>query len=147
MKNHKQLALEDFQKGYNCAQSVFAAFAPDYGIEKEQAYKLACGVGGGFRFAEVCGAVSGAVMIIGLKCGNSESTNTTCRDHCYHTTIAFVNEFKKRNSDAMTCKDIIGFNIMTEEGHKKAMENLPLLKQRCVQAISTAIELLEEMGY
>lgn len=147
MINHKKQAIEDFAKGYNCAQAVFAAFAPEYGIEKQQAYKLACGVGGGFRFAEMCGAISGAVMIIGLKCGNVDNTNIECRDFCYQNTIKFIEEFKKRNRDAMTCKDILGMNIMTPEGKQAAAGSMHLLKERCVQAISAAVDLLEEMGY
>lgn len=147
MINHKKQAIEDFAKGYNCAQSVFASFAPEYGIDKEQAYKLACGVGGGFRFAEVCGAVSGAVMIIGLKGGNHLPADVTCRDECYQTTIHFVEEFKKRNRDAITCKDLLGMNIMTKEGQQQAMANMQLLRERCVNAILTAIDILEEMGY
>ncbi len=147
MKNHKKMALDNFASGYNCAQSVFAAFAADYGINTDQAYKLACGVGGGFRFAEVCGAVSGATMIIGLKCGNQDSKDLPCRDHCYAQTIAFIKAFKQRNHDAMTCKDLLGFNLMTPEGQKYAMQNMTVVKAKCINAISTAVELLEEMGY
>ena len=58
-----------FAEGFTCSQSVFGAFAEDLGLEKHMALKLANGFGGGIaRRQEVCGAVSGAVMLIGWEC-------------------------------------------------------------------------------
>lgn len=147
MSKRKKQAIQDFSSGYNCAQAVFASFAPDYGIEKEQAYKLACGVGGGFRYGEICGAASGAAMIIGLKCGNSDNKDIECRDGCYENTIAFMEKFKAKNRDVMTCKEILGVNIFTAEGQQEAMKNYNEIVSRCVNAIESAIDILEEMGY
>ena len=63
-------AAELFSQGFNCAQSVFAVFAEKYGISQELALKIGCGFGGGMRNAEICGAVSGALMVLGLKYGH-----------------------------------------------------------------------------
>ncbi|NLF42508.1 MAG: C_GCAxxG_C_C family protein, partial [Bacteroidales bacterium] len=61
MKNKAEYANECFSSGFNCAQSVFSAFCEDYGLEKNQALKIACSFGGGMgHLGEVCGAVSGA---------------------------------------------------------------------------------------
>ncbi|MEN6490015.1 MAG: C-GCAxxG-C-C family protein, partial [Smithella sp.] len=66
MINHSQRAMELFRRGYNCAQSVFAAFCEDMGIDFETALKLSSSFGAGMgRLREVCGAVSGMFAVVG----------------------------------------------------------------------------------
>ena len=61
-----------FMEGYNCSQAVVGAWAEDIGLDSETAYKIASGFGGGIgRMREVCGAFTGAVMVLGLKFGNT----------------------------------------------------------------------------
>ena len=63
-------AVENFKLGYNCAQSVFLAFAEDLGFDSDTALKLSSSFGGGMgRLREVCGAVSSMFAIAGLKEG------------------------------------------------------------------------------
>ena len=62
-------AKEMFAEGYNCSQSVLSAFSKKYGMSKDQSLSIACGLGGGMRIGEICGAVSGAVLVIGLRYG------------------------------------------------------------------------------
>lgn len=67
---HEEKAVENFQAGYNCAQSVFLAFAEDLGLEADFALRLASSFGGGMgRLREVCGGVSGILMAAGLLYG------------------------------------------------------------------------------
>jgi len=69
----KEKAVSLFKEGYNCSQSVFAAYADRYGIDKEMALKLSASFGGGMgRMREVCGAVSGMLMVAGLEIGATE---------------------------------------------------------------------------
>ncbi len=74
--NTKETAAKLFSQGFNCSQSVFAAFSEKYGLPSDIALKIGCGLGGGLRSGEVCGAVSGAVMVIGLRYGHSDSADT-----------------------------------------------------------------------
>ena len=65
-----QLAQEYFESGCNCSQAVLLAFAPDCGLERDTALALASSFGGGFgRMRELCGALSGAGMALGLLRG------------------------------------------------------------------------------
>jgi C_GCAxxG_C_C family probable redox protein len=72
MSEKEKIASELFGTGLNCAQSVLGAFCNNYGIEQDTAFKITCGLGSGVRSAEICGAVSGAVLVIGLKYGESK---------------------------------------------------------------------------
>ena len=86
---HADHAVEKFRQGYNCSQSVVAAFAEDYGIDEQTAALHARGFGGGMgRTGGVCGAVSGAVMVIGLSTWDIADT-----DEAKHRAYALVREF------------------------------------------------------
>ena len=87
-------AIEIFSKGFNCSQAVFAVFSESYGIEKESALKIACGFGGGMRNCEVCGAVTGAVMVIGARYGHRSESDTEGKAYCYKKTREFTEDRK-----------------------------------------------------
>ena len=67
---HKEKAMKIFYEKFNCSQAVLGAYADDYGLTVDQAMKVAACFSGGVRKGEVCGAVSGAIMVIGLKYGD-----------------------------------------------------------------------------
>ena len=68
--NKREIAATKLLEGYNCAQSIFYSFCDDLGFEKNTALKIACGFGGGMGCkGEVCGAVAGGIIVIGLKYG------------------------------------------------------------------------------
>ncbi len=70
MPDKTQIALEKFAEGYNCAQSVAYTFAAECGLTEDAALKLSCAFGGGMaRTQEVCGAVTGALLVLGLLHG------------------------------------------------------------------------------
>ena len=67
---HEEKAEELFRSGMNCSQSVFCAFADELGMDRETAAKVSCGLGGGVgRMREVCGAVTGATLVLGMRHG------------------------------------------------------------------------------
>lgn len=68
--SRKEEALRLFESGFNCNQAVLTAFSGELGIDKETALKIGTGFGGGVRRGDVCGAVSGAVMVLGMKQGH-----------------------------------------------------------------------------
>ena len=68
-----QTAHKYFKDGYNCCQAVALAFCDELGMDKETVLKLASSFGGGIgRLREVCGAVSGMCMVLGVKYGYSD---------------------------------------------------------------------------
>ena len=70
--NKPEIASEYMRKGYNCAQSIIKAYASEVGMNQEDAVRMASALGGGVgRNGHICGAVSGAALIIGMKFGNN----------------------------------------------------------------------------
>ena len=131
-------AIELFGGGYNCAQAVLGAFCDDYGLDTDTALRVAGGLGSGVRNAEICGAVSGAVLVIGLKYGHDKAL-------CNTKTEEFTAKFKKENQ-SIVCKDILKCNIATPDGRNKAVgENL--FKTVCMDMVKSAVLILEDLGY
>lgn len=138
-------ALELFKSGFACSQALLAAFCEQYGLDRETALKLSSGLGGGFKCAEICGAASGAVLVIGLKYGQHDATDKEARKLCSEKTAEFMRAFRETHG-AVTCRDILGCDISTPEGREQAMRE-KLFTTRCVDLVARAAGILEESGY
>lgn len=138
-------AVELFKKGLNCSQAVLVSFCEDYGLGSELALKIGCGFGGGVRSGEICGAVSGAVMVIGLKYGNGSIADLESKGTCYAKTSEFLAKFRERNG-SVVCRDLLGCDISTEAGLQLAKDK-GLFSTTCADMVSSSIELLEDLGY
>lgn len=138
-------ALAKFNKGFNCAQTVLSVFSEKYGLSKECALKMTCGLGSGVRLGEICGAVTGAVLVIGLKNGNSTLEDAAAKKDCNEKTEEFVDAFRRQNASVI-CRDILGCDLSTREGRDFATAN-NLYASVCKEKIKNAIELLEARGY
>lgn len=142
MNKKSDKAVKLFSQGFNCSQSIFGAFSEDYGIKIETALKLACGLGSGMRSAEVCGAVSGAVLVIGLKYG---SDNVDSKTFCNTKTEEFITMFREKNK-SIICRNILGCDITTQLGKEKALAE-QYFTTVCLYMVVSAAEILEELGY
>jgi C_GCAxxG_C_C family probable redox protein len=134
------------EAGFNCSQSVFATLAPDLGLERETALKIAAPLGGGIcRTGEICGAVSGALLAIGLKYG-SEVPDPTAKERVYRLGRQFMEHFAERHGST-SCRDLLGCDLSTPEGLNEAREK-HLFKTRCPvyiqDAAAAALEMLED---
>lgn len=110
MNSKDQDARENFKCGYNCAQSVFLAYAQDYGFDKETALKLSSSFGGGMgRLREVCGAVSAIFMAAGLESGYCSNNNDEEKAKHYELIQKLAKEFKERNG-SIICRELLGLN-------------------------------------
>lgn len=134
---NSEKALQAFSEGFNCAQAVFITFAEQLGTDKETAAKISSGFGGGMRMGSVCGVVTGAFMVIGLKFGGGNKK-------IYDKTSEFREKFLQRNPSTK-CLDLLGTDIRTEEGMKKGKEE-GLFRKVCDSLVIDACEILEEMG-
>ena len=94
---------------------------------------------------EVCGAVSGAVMVIGLKYGNYNLEDMDAKTLCYSKTTEFCQAFRERCSSVI-CRELLKCDISTEDGMRQA-KGKGLFATTCVDLIDKAVELLEELGY
>ncbi len=91
-------------KGYNCAQAVFAAYADLFGMDEETAFKLSMPFGGGMGgLREVCGAVSGMVMVAGLAKGTATPNDKEGKKECFELVQRLVEKFRQENG-SIICK-------------------------------------------
>ena len=103
-------AVELFKEGFNCSQSVVAAFADEYGFTREQALKMSASFGGGIgRMRETCGAACGLFMLAGLETGATEGADHDGKAANYALVQELAEEFKRRNG-ALRCADLLGLS-------------------------------------
>jgi C_GCAxxG_C_C family probable redox protein len=141
--NQIETAVSRFADGFNCSQAVLSTYADDLGLDEETALRIAAGFGGGMgRMGETCGAVTGAMMVLGLKFGNT-SPSREAKDQMYARIREFAERFKTRNG-SLACRDLLGCDISTAEGHKAAAER-GLFTTVCPKLVRDAAEILEEM--
>ena len=143
--NRVDKAVEYFGKKYNCAQAVLGVFCEESGLDVETAFKLTSGFGGGIRCGEVCGAVSGAIMAIGLKCGYYVENDTAQKMYCNKKTYEFIEKFINAN-DSILCRDLLGIDIRHPDDHLHPSA-LEAHKTICPKLVASAAALLEEMEF
>ena len=143
MSEKTRHATERFRSGFNCSQSVLSAFAEDFGLSKDSCLRLASPFGSGIaRMQETCGAVTGALMAIGLKYGKGENGTEDDKTIAYRQSQHLINEFKKRNT-TICCRQLLdGHDINSPEGLAKIME-LDLYHNYCLKYIQDAVEITE----
>lgn len=102
------LAVELFKQGYNCAQSVTAAFADLYGLTREQALRVSASFGGGVgRMRGMCGAASGMFILAGLDCGSVSDHDPKGKEFNYRVVQQLAATFKERNG-SLICGELLG---------------------------------------
>ena len=142
---HTEKALALYQAKFNCCQSVLGTFCEDYGLSQAEALRLTCGMGGGVRSGDICGAVSGAVMVIGLKYGHNDQGDLDKKAQCNQKTKEYTQLFRERYG-SICCRDLLGRDFSRPEDEQVIQEE-GLIWKICPAVISNAIALLEELGY
>ena len=105
MQSRVEQAVQTFESGYGCAQSVFATYADLFGIDRETALKLASPMGGGIgRMREVCGAVSSMALLAGLKEGNVDPSDEEGRERIYLLVRKMSDSFREENG-TIICRE------------------------------------------
>jgi len=133
--NKVDKAGELFKGGCNCAQSVFAAFAAELGLDEELAKRISCGLGGGVgRMREVCGAVSAAAMIIGMRFGPDKTK-------AYPEIQEFCRKFKEQ-AGSIVCRELLAGTGATTGGapEKRTVEYYE--NRPCLGLVKLAASLL-----
>lgn len=134
--NKREKATELFLEGYNCAQAVFAAFSEDFGMEKETALKLSSTFGAGMgNLKEICGALSGIFMALGLAEGYTSPTSPEEKAATYKKAGALAEEFKSKHK-SLLCRELVSGLKTTEVPEK--FKNRP-----CAIFVGDAAEILE----
>ena len=141
--NHVDKAEEYFNNNFNCSQAVFTTFATEMGLDEEVALKIATQFGGGARKGEMCGAVSGALMALGLKYGHCHSENTEEKSKAYKIAEDFMNRFIEKKG-TVVCRELLGYDVSKTEDMQKIKE-LNLFKTVCPEMIRCATSIVEQM--
>lgn len=114
-------AVGYFHQGYNCSQSVCAAFADLYGFTEEQAFRMAASFGGGIgRMRETCGAACGMFLLAGLDCGSTRGDDREGKGHNYEVVQRLAEEFRHRNG-SLICAELLGLRPMRSSASVEAM--------------------------
>jgi len=145
MQTKKEYATELFNPGLNCAQAVLAPFCEEYGLDLETALKMTTGLGGGCNLGELCSAVTGAAIVIGLKYGRCTAENLVAKTNCDMKVAQFVEVFKALHGHVV-CRDLLGYDLTTEEG-KARKQATDRATSPCNTFVCSAVEILEKLGY
>lgn len=136
-------AVDMFNEGYSCSQAVVAAFGSPFGLGRETALKIAAGLGGGIgRTGNICGAVTGAILILGLKYGSTNPKDKNAKYAAYKKVQEFCEEFKTR-AGSIVCHELLGFDFMSQDGALKAAQ--PGAFEHCPGYVEIAAEILVSM--
>jgi C_GCAxxG_C_C family probable redox protein len=143
--NRQKKVIDYFKNGFNCSQSVLTVFGTDYGLSEDNCLKIACAFGGGMgRQQHVCGAVTGALMFLGLKYGKALHDDDNKKKDTYAKTVEFFNEFKKIHG-SISCRELLdGLNMTDPEDYKKIEENR-FFEIRCKKYVEDAVAIVEKM--
>lgn len=141
--SHVKKALELYGSNFNCAQAVFATFAEDLGLDEKTALKIGTNLGSGARSGEICGAVSGALMVLGLKYGQCDSDDTDSKLHSYEKAEEFLAKFKEVNG-TIICRELLGYDLTKPEDMEVIAEK-NLFRIFCPDMVESAAKVLEEI--
>ena len=138
-----QDAVSAFGSGFNCSQAIVRTYGPDYGLSALDSARVSCGFGGGMRRGDTCGAVTGALMVLGLRYGPQDVSDTSAKAGVCSKVTEFQSRFESR-CDSVICRDLLGCDISTPEGMEHAASN-NLCKTVCPRMVRVAAEILEDM--
>lgn len=143
-KNHGVVAEELFRGGCNCSQAVVAAFEDVTGFDRETSLKVASALGGGMcRMREVCGAVSGAMIVLGMAEGDDTDSDHEKKTDLYKTGQGFAEAFKDELS-SIVCRDLLGLPDGKSDATPEARTDSYYKKRPCAEIVRIAAETLEK---
>ncbi|WP_243346412.1 C-GCAxxG-C-C family protein [Parabacteroides sp. FAFU027] len=144
MERKKQAAISCFQNGFNCSQAVLSTFSEELGLTTETALKISTCFGGGMRNGEVCGAITGGLMVIGLKYGHSKQGDDTTKTRAYQLTREFTQQFKEKHG-TLLCRQLLGYDLSDPE-QLAIIKEKQLFDTICPRIIEDVVEMVEKVG-
>lgn len=143
--NHVQKAEQLFTQGYNCAQAIACAFCDITGLSEALSARLASSFGGGLgRMREVCGAVSGAAMVLGVVYGCSDPEDREAKKAHYALVQDFARRFKEQNG-SIICRELLAGVTVTSGSEPEARTDHYYKKRPCRELVGKAAEILDQM--
>jgi C_GCAxxG_C_C family probable redox protein len=144
MKTKADISVDIFNKGYSCSQAVLLSHCEEYNLSDDIAKKISCGFGGGMgHIDEICGAVSGGIMLIGLKYGKCKDSDNESKEKTYKLVKEYTYKFKNEFG-SINCTELVKYNLSKEDELIKA-RNSGVLKEICPLLVKRSVELIEEI--
>jgi C_GCAxxG_C_C family probable redox protein len=137
-------ALASFNQGITCSSAVFSTFCHELGLDEKMAKKIGCGFGAGVsRTGNICGAVSGAIMVIGLKYGKAEQGEDAATEKTRALTRQFIQEFTRKNG-SVNCTELLGHNLNNQDEYDAAAK-AKMFRTKCPECVRDAADILEKI--
>lgn len=134
MKQRVEKAVENFKSGYNCSQSVAAAFADYYGIEPEVMLRAAASFGGGIgRMRQTCGAACGMFLLAGFENGSTIPKDLMGRENNYKLVQQLAEKFAAENG-SLICGELLGLSGESSQQPKRP----------CAKMVESAAKIFAE---
>ncbi len=145
MEDRIDKAVELFMKGYNCSQSVVAAFADMYGLTKEQALRMSASFGGGIgRMRQTCGAACGMFILAGFEEAAVDGDDREGKGRNYELVQHLAEEFKKRNG-SIVCSELLKLGSKTNVSYMPEERNKEYYAKRpCARMVECAATIWSE---
>lgn len=144
MKDRVEKAVELFKSGYNCSQSVVAAFADMYGFTQEQALRMSASFGGGIGpMRQTCGAACGMFLLAGLEKGAVDGKDREGKAANYALVQQLAEEFRKRNG-SMICAELLGLKKPEGSSTPEARTEQYYAKRPCAKMVEEAAAIWAE---
>lgn len=146
MKSRVEKAAALFAEGYNCSQSVFMAYADLIGMDDSTAKQVSLGLGGGMgRMREVCGAVSGMVLLTGFVSGMENGADAEGKKNNYQLVQNLMKRFEQENGSYI-CKQLLGLEEKDGPVPERRTEGY-YKKRPCKDLVCDAARILEEVVF
>lgn len=137
-------AVALFQQGFNCTQSILSVYATDFGLDRRIAARISQGFGAGIgRTDEICGSLSGAIMVIGLRYGGINPDDKPAKEETYTMVAMFLQQFKAIHR-SISCTDLLGYNLSDPQQYGDAIAH-KVAKEKCPAFIRDAVELVDSL--
>ena len=141
------LTKDQINKGFveciHCSQQVLMEWAEKLGYDRDTAARIAAPFGGGMFRGDTCGAVSGAMIAIGIKYGHCKPGDTEGNAAMMEKAAAFQKEFIARHGSTI-CRDLVGHDFSKEGELQKAMENGKVF-EICPGMVQSSLEILDKI--
>jgi C_GCAxxG_C_C family probable redox protein len=133
-----------FISRFTCSAAVFSTFTKELGLDPDTAKKIACGFGAGIsKTGNICGAVSGAIMVIGLKYGKMKPGDDAATEKTRALTRQFIREFIAKNC-SVSCTELLGYNLSDPQAYAAANDS-GLFISKCPLLVRDAADILERI--
>jgi C_GCAxxG_C_C family probable redox protein len=144
MSTNADAAVTLFLEGFNCAQSVLVSRGVSMGLPRRWGVAVAQAFGGGMgRTGGFCGALSGALMTIGLQHSSEDPKNAAAKMKAYELAQKLLEAFRQKHG-SLLCRELTGCDLMTAEGQKR-FKDQDIHRTRCTTFVRDAVEIVEKL--